>query len=87
MTEALFDPLMAWFPVIYLLVLGMIALIWTLIALLLFLQVVRLLQGEPTQAHKQQHRSRRSLRSAQYTLQSQQSREWQKHIPSYITPN
>ena len=90
MTEALLHTVQQWFPVFYLLALGLIALLWLLLVLLILLNMVHKLGEHPEQEHPQRGRfpaARRSRRYTQHGDPSSQRRDWQKHVPSYISFN
>lgn len=90
MTEALLRTLLQWFPLLYLLALWCIALLWSLLVLLVLLNAAHKLVGQAEQGQPQTDATlstRRSRRHAQRTDQTRQRRDWQKHLPSYISMN
>ena len=90
MTEALLRTLLQWFPLLYLLALGCIVLLWSLLVLLVLLNTAQTLVGQAEHGQSQTNAPpapRRVRRHAQRSLQTGQRRDWQKHLPSYISMN
>lgn len=90
MTETLLRTLLLWFPLLYLLALGCIALLWSLLVLLVLLNAVNKPVGQAEQGQLRTDAplsTRRARRHAQRTDPTRQRRDWQKYLPSYISMN
>ena len=90
MTEAFLHTLLHWFPLLYLLALWCIALLWSLLVLLVLLNAAQKPVGQAEQGQIRTDAplsTRRPRRHAQRTDQTRQRRDWQKHLPSYISMN